>query len=90
MGVPSELRHRRRVEAAAIEAAQVYARGNGFGDDKVAIGLVLAGMVIASTAGRAAQKALRVGYWDQHPDAARAMSAWAARLDQAAGRPDDA
>lgn len=74
---------RERVEQAAIEAAATYARANG-APVKPGIGLVLAGMVIASKASHQAQRLLADGYLDQHPDAHKAMDAWAARLSAAA------
>jgi hypothetical protein len=77
------VRPQRRVEQAAIEAAAAYARANG-APAKVGIGLVLAGMVMASKASHQAQRILAEGYLEQHPDAHEAMDAWAARISAAA------
>lgn len=77
----------RAVELAAIELAQAYAVANGYDrTDRTAVGLVLAGMAIVAACGPDARDQIREDYRDQHPDAARVLDAWSARLDDAARR----
>ena len=74
---------RRRVELAAIRAAQTYATVNGYGGDRSVIGLMLAGMVIGSRCSPEARRHLAAGYAEQHPDADAVLTAWAAQIDKA-------
>ena len=73
------------VEQAAIEVASAYAAANGYeAGDRRAVGLVLAGMAIASCATIAAQRELVRGYLEQFPAHQPPISGWARRLSEAA------
>lgn len=72
----------RRVEQAAIEAAAEYAAANGYSrDDKVAIGLVLAGMAIGARCSEAVRIALVAGYQRALPETAVSLNGWADFLE---------
>lgn len=79
---------RGRVEQAAIRAAQTYALANGHAGERDVIGLILAGMVIASRVTPMARRHLSAGYAEQHPQADAVLTAWADRIDAAIGEDD--
>lgn len=71
-----------RVEQTAIQAARSYAAANHLQDDPLAIGLVLAGMVVGALATPEAQRELTTGYLDQHPESRDAIEGWAEVLSE--------
>jgi len=75
------------VEQTAIAIATAYAEANGYDvNDRIAIGLVLAGMAIGAAAEAPARKELVAGYLRQFPlNVAGAVMGSARELNTAAG-----
>lgn len=74
------------MEEATIQAAQAYARANGYGDDPKAIGLVLAGMGLMATMPVALIGQFLDEYLRQHPDSQVPFERWARFIQDAAER----
>lgn len=73
------------LEQATIHAAQTYAEANGYSpDDRIAVGLVLAGMAIAASCSGEVRTAILRDYLAQNPAAVDPMRRWARFLEEAA------